>query len=124
MTSSDEPCRILVVDDDPLIRDTLRDVLAGEGHPTQTAGHGAAALPLIEAERPQIIVLDMRMPVMNGWDFARELKARGISIPILVLTASQDARTWAREIGAVDFLAKPCDLLDLLDKVGKLSART
>jgi DNA-binding response OmpR family regulator len=61
------------------------------------------------------------MPVMDGWSFARELRAIGCHPPIVVMTAAQDARRWAREIGARDFLAKPFDLDDLLAKVGSLS---
>ena len=112
-----------MVDDDRMIRETLRDAFAGEGYEIQTAEYGASALPLVESDPPEIIVLDMRMPVMDGWDFAEALRHRGITIPILVLTASQNARAWAREIRAADFLAKPCDLLDLLDKMERLHPR-
>ena len=113
-------CRILVVDDDVYVRDTLQDILEAEGYPVKTAEHGAAALPIVEGNQPEIVVLDMRMPVMDGWDFAKEIKDRGITIPILVLTAAQNAETWAREIGAADFVAKPFDLIDLLAKVQRL----
>jgi CheY-like chemotaxis protein len=54
------------------------------------------------------------MPVLNGWDFARILKEQGINLPILVMTAAQDAQRWAREIGAEGYVAKPFDLADLL----------
>jgi CheY-like chemotaxis protein len=62
----------------------------------------------------------MRMPTLDGWGFARALRARGFQVPILVMTAAQDARRWAREIDAEGFVAKPFDLLDLLDAVGRL----
>ena len=62
----------------------------------------------------------MRMPVMDGWGFARALRERGIKLPILVMTAAQDARRWAQEIDAEGYLAKPFDLLDLLSAVERL----
>jgi DNA-binding response OmpR family regulator len=59
----------------------------------------------------------MRMPVLDGWGFARELGARGMKVPIVVMTAAQDARRWADEIGADGYVAKPFDLTDLLAAV-------
>ena len=117
-----QPCRILVVDDDAGIRATLRDILESEGYPVLTAGNAARALPLVEAEQPGIIVLDMRMPVASGGDFAAALRARGVAIPILVLTAARDPAAVAREIGAADWVGKPFDVLDLLEQVARLDA--
>jgi CheY-like chemotaxis protein len=122
MAPARQPCRILVVDDDAGIRDTLRDILESEGYPVLTADNAARALALVEAAPPQVIVLDMRMPVASGWDFAAALRARGVAIPILVLTAARDPEAVAREIGAADFVGKPFDVLDLLEKVAKLDA--
>lgn len=62
----------------------------------------------------------MRMPVMDGWEFARQLHQRGIHLPILVMTAAPHARGWAEEIGAQGHLTKPFELDALLDAVGRV----
>jgi CheY-like chemotaxis protein len=68
----------------------------------------------IERERPRLILLDLRMPHMDGWELARELRARRAAIPIVVVTAAQNARQWAEDVGAEAYLAKPFDLEELL----------
>jgi CheY-like chemotaxis protein len=114
---------VLVVDDDPAILATVAETLELEGYPVVTARNGAEALRCIEGERPSLLLLDMRMPVLDGWGLARELRARGIAVPLLVMTAAQDARRWAEQIGAAGYLAKPFDLDDLLDTVARLRPR-
>lgn len=111
---------ILVIDDDPSIRAVLNDVLTEEGYHVQTAANGAEGLLAIEQSAPALILLDMRMPVLNGWGLADLLRARGLSIPIVVMTAARDARTWAQEAGAIGYIAKPFDLTELLDAVGRV----
>ena len=113
---------ILVVDDDPSILTTISEVRDLEGYPVQTATNGAEALRAVERARPSLILLDMRMPVLDGWGFARALQERGVKLPILVMTAAQNARRWAEEIGADGHIAKPFDLPDLLDAVERLRA--
>jgi two-component system chemotaxis response regulator CheY len=113
---------ILVVDDDDSIRSTVSEILNLEGYPVETAADGAEALRAVERSRPALVVLDMRMPVLDGWGFAQELKARGIRLPILVMTAAQNARHWAQEIGADGYVAKPFDLMDLLNAVERLTS--
>lgn len=109
---------VLVVDDDVEIREMLRIALTEEGYPVLVASDGAAALALVEQQRPGVILLDMRMPVMDGWAFARAYAARpGPHAPILVMTAAVDAGRWAREIGASAAIAKPFDLNHLLETV-------
>jgi CheY-like chemotaxis protein len=66
------------------------------------------------------VLLDMRMPILDGWDFASALRERGIILPILVMTAAQDARRWAQEIGAAGYVSKPFELLDLLTAVATI----
>jgi two-component system, chemotaxis family, chemotaxis protein CheY len=95
------------------------DILEFEGYEVEAAMDGAEGLEVLERIRPTLILLDMRMPVLNGWDFARIMKERGINVPVLVMTAAQDARRWAQEIGADGYIAKPFHLLDLLDSVEK-----
>lgn len=108
---------VLVVDDDPSIRGLVAEILESEGYVVQTAANGAEALPQILAARPAVVLLDMRMPVLDGWGLARELAARGVKVPVLVMTAARDARHWAAEIEADGYLAKPFELIDLLDAV-------
>jgi CheY-like chemotaxis protein len=111
---------ILVIDDDPAILSTVTDILEFEGYPVATATNGAEGLRYLEQQRPALVLLDMRMPVLDGWEFARILRDRGITLPIVVMTAAQVARRWAQEIGATGYLAKPFDLLELLTTVERL----
>lgn len=108
---------ILVVDDDEAILDVVSDVLRLEGYPVETAIDGEAALEAVERSRPLLVLLDMRMPRLDGWGFARALRERGIRLPILVMTAARDAAGWADEIGAEGYLAKPFDLAQLVEAV-------
>jgi len=108
---------ILVIDDDPAILSTVADILEFEGYAVERATNGAEGLALLERVRPRLVLLDMRMTVLDGWGFARALRERGITLPILVMTAAQDARRWAQEIGAQAYIAKPFDLSDLLTTV-------
>jgi CheY-like chemotaxis protein len=105
---------VLVVDDDSAILTTITEILELEGYPFITASDGAEALHRIAAEQPSLVLLDMRMPVLNGWEVARAVRERGIMVPIVVMTAAQDARLWSEQIGAAGYLAKPFDLDDLL----------
>jgi two-component system, chemotaxis family, chemotaxis protein CheY len=113
---------ILVIDDDPDVLSTVVDILEFEGYRVERATNGAEGLKVLERTLPRLVLLDMRMPVLNGWDFARILKERGIQLPILVMTAAQDARRWAQEIGAEGYISKPFELPDLLAAVERFRA--
>ncbi|HEV2125141.1 MAG TPA: response regulator [Chloroflexota bacterium] len=114
---------VLVVDDDPTIRETVVMVLEDEGYATVEAPHGAAALSLVQHHHPAVILLDMRMPVMDGWQFAQAYRELPLPhAPIVTMTAASDAGKWAAEIGANAVLAKPFEIDDLLDTVQKLVA--
>ena len=105
---------ILVVDDDASIRDLIAMALVGQGYEVEAAPHGAAALEIVGHTQPSMILLDMRMPVMDGWEFARVYRGQpGPHAPIIVLTAARDAGQRAAEISADGFLGKPFDLDDL-----------
>jgi two-component system chemotaxis response regulator CheY len=109
---------VLVVEDEESIRETIAGALAFEGYGVQTATNGLEALRSIEADgQPCVILLDMRMPVMDGWAFAREHRRRGNGAPIVCVTAAQDAGAWADEIRASAVVPKPFDLDDLLAAV-------
>jgi two-component system chemotaxis response regulator CheY len=116
-----EAAPILVVDDDPSIRTTVSDVLDLEGYRVVTAANGAEALEQVEQNLPLLVLLDMRMPVMDGWGFARAVASRGLKLPILVMTAADNARAWAEEIGADGYVAKPFDLTDLIAAIERLA---
>lgn len=115
---------ILVVDDDSSILDTVTAILNMEGYHVATATNGAEALEKVSRYQPSVVLLDMRMPVLDGWGFAAEMKARGESTPIIVMTAAHDARRWAKEIGAAAFVAKPFAIPDLLTTIERFAAPT
>jgi CheY-like chemotaxis protein len=109
--------RVLVVDDEPHIRATVSAMLETEGYAVDEAANGADALHAVEQRAPDVILLDMRMPVLDGWGFARELRRRGHRTPIVVMTAARDAARWAGEVAAATFVAKPFGLDDLITAV-------
>jgi len=111
---------ILVVDDDASILATIQEILEFEGYPVQTATNGAEALLAVERRPPSLVLLDMRMPVLDGWGFIDGLRERGMAFPVLVMTAAQDTRRWAEDVGAAGYLAKPFELSDLLAAVERL----
>ena len=112
--------RILVVDDDDAIRDFVREALEFEGYPVETVADGAEALAAIERDPPGLMLLDMRMPVLDGWGVVEALRQREIRLPVVVMTAAQDARRWAEEVGAAAHLAKPFEIDDLFGVVDRL----
>jgi len=110
--------RVLVVEDDDGIRDLVDLVLSSAGYEVLTASDGAAALQVIGTVHPDLVLLDMRMPVMDGWEFARRYRARPEPhAPIVVLTAARDAAQRAAEIDANGYLGKPFDMTELLAMV-------
>src|SRR5688500_90776 len=110
---------VLVVDDDTSILDTVSSILTGEGYYVVSAATGEEALEAVARKQPALMLLDMRMPVMDGWAVARALRERGIKVPIVVMTAAESAKRWADEVGAEGFLAKPFGLDDLLATVAR-----
>jgi CheY-like chemotaxis protein len=117
--------RILVVDDDTSIRSFVEMALDSEGYVVSTATNGAQALAVTDQVQPDLILLDMRMPIMDGWTFARMYReqARGPKAPIVVITAATDAGERAAEIQADGYLGKPFDLDELLGLVQKYTTR-
>lgn len=106
--------RILVIDDDTDIRQVITYTLADEGYEIDEAADGESALEIIAERHPDVIILDMKMPGTDGWEFAKRYHERyNHQAPIIVLTAARDAGTHALEINAESFMAKPFDL-DLL----------
>jgi len=115
--------RILVVDDDTSIRSFVEMALDGEGYAVSTANNGAQALVVTGEVQPDLILLDMRMPIMDGWTFARRYRDQaGPHAPIVVITAATDAGERAAEIQADGYLGKPFDLDELLGLVSRYTA--
>ncbi len=113
---------ILVVDDDPDILQTLALCLSTEGYRVVMASNGQEALQTLTRERPACILLDLMMPVMDGWQFVAELEAKNIrTAPLLILSADRAVQAHAAKLHADAFLAKPFDLDDLLGKVQQLT---
>jgi two-component system, chemotaxis family, chemotaxis protein CheY len=108
---------ILVVDDEPTIREMVAEVLESEGYAVMTAANGSEALGVVSEHPPSLVILDLWMPVLDGPGFARELDARGLDVPIVVMTASYLAKPIAGDMGARCVLRKPFELADLLDAV-------
>jgi two-component system chemotaxis response regulator CheY len=105
------------VDDDPSIVAVVSEILSAEGHDVVSAENGAEALAKVNGEA--LVLLDMRMPVLDGWGFARQYRAAGKSSPIVVMTAAENARRWADEIGADGYLAKPFEIDTLIAAVAR-----
>jgi len=108
---------ILVVEDDLSILSAVAEVLEMEGYTVEMARNGAEGLTVLEKVRPSLILLDMRMPIMNGWEFAQAMQQRDLKVPTLVMTAAQDAKRWSQEIGADGYVSKPFHIEDLLSTV-------
>jgi DNA-binding response OmpR family regulator len=103
---------ILVVDDEPLIADLLRTYLTGLGYEVEVAMNGGDALMLAELNRPDAVILDLKLPDMSGAEILGRLRAADDSIPVLMLTANTDEAV-ARGLlkaGALDYICKPVRL--------------
>lgn len=116
---------ILAVDDSRTIRDLIDFVLTGAGYRTVTAVDGADGLEKLKALKPDLVITDLNMPKMNGYDFIRNARAAPTTaaVPILVLTTEADDITKAkvRELGANGWIAKPFNPTQLLDTVKRVS---
>jgi len=117
--------RVLVVDDDRAIRESLERVLRLEGYEPDIAVDGAAALSKIRERQPDVVVLDLMMPGVDGLTAARVLRAEKNKVPILMLTARTETsdRVAGLDAGADDYLAKPFELDELLARVRALLRR-
>jgi DNA-binding response OmpR family regulator len=114
--------RVLVIDDDPSIRQVIAYALNDAGYDVDEAADGQAALELVGRQHPDIILLDMKMPRMDGWQFAKLYRERyGHRTPIIVLTAAQDAAQRAADVAAASAVAKPFDLDVLVERVAAIA---
>jgi two-component system response regulator MprA len=118
--------RILVVDDEPAVRTSLESALRFDGYEVAAVGDGMAALDDAESDAPDLIILDVLMPRLDGIQTVRRLRARGDMVPVLLLTA-RDAmgdRVLGLDAGADDYLVKPFGLEELLARVRALLRRS
>lgn len=120
------PARILIVDDEPAVREALRRSLVFEGYATELAVDGLDAVERVAAHRPDMIVLDVLMPRMDGLTAARRMRASGVTVPILMLTARDTVgdRVTGLDAGADDYLVKPFELDELLARIRALLRRS
>lgn len=110
---------VMVIDDDAATARMISLALREDGYAVQSACDGQDALGKLEPGAPDVIVLDLEMPRMDGRSFYRELRARGLETPVVIVSA-YDACAGQRELGADTYLAKPFDPDDLLQKVRAL----
>lgn len=126
--------KILVVDDDPDIRDVLEELLEGEGYEVITANNGEDGLEAVKKENPDLMILDLLMPVMDGFAVCKQLKdprwSKWKGLPILILTSVREEvsqRRYELETGLSldvdDYVEKPIEPDVVLDRVQKLLAR-
>jgi len=117
--------RVLVVDDDPEVVDAVGEALQGDGYRVETATDGATALKSVLEAPPDLIVLDVRMPNLNGWEFCEIVRRQSHTrdVPVLFLTACTEVRDQitAMQVGGSDHLSKPFRLAALRDKVRSLT---
>lgn len=117
--------RVLVVEDDTAIVDFVRAALEDEGYAVASAKHGAVALEIAETFRPDVILLDLRMPIMDGWSFVEHYR-RKVSDPgsIVLLSGVHESREIAENLRADAVLPKPVDLDVLLATVHRCVSET
>jgi two-component system response regulator MprA len=117
---------ILVIDDDEKITSMLRRGLAFEGYDARTARNGGEGLDALRQHEPDLVVLDIMMPVMDGWEVCRRLRESGSRVPVLMLTAKDEVSDRVRglDAGADDYLVKPFALEELLARVRALLRRS
>jgi two-component system response regulator MprA len=118
--------RVLVVDDDPAVRDSLARTLRFEGHEVETAADGGEALAAVAVREPDAMILDVSMPVLDGLGTCQRLRADGILVPVLMLTARDSVgdRVAGLDAGADDYLVKPFALQELLARLRALLRRS
>jgi CheY-like chemotaxis protein len=119
---SSRPARVVLIDDDVFVRRLLRMTLPAEDFEISEAADGDIALAVAEVQRPDLVLLDWRMPTVSGETVLTELKARYPHVAVVVLTVEGEQRSRAGELGADAFLTKPFSPLELLRTVEQLLA--
>lgn len=115
--------RVLVIDDDDEVCEVLREALTDEGFAVATVPHGAAALDLVKHHQPAVIILDLRMPIMDGWSFAEQYRRTAKpAASLILLSAIRDLDEAAKRIGATAWIAKPFELEEVVQKIERCIA--
>jgi DNA-binding response OmpR family regulator len=117
--------RILIVEDDPAILRGLKDNLLVESYEVLTAGDGEAGYRMIREHKPDLIILDLMLPRMSGYEVCRKVREEGINTPILMLTARGEEadRVLGLDLGADDYVTKPFSIRELLARVRAIVRR-
>ena len=120
-----EPKRVLVVDDDDVIRETVAEALALEGYEVATATNGIDALEHLRTSHLDVVLIDLMMPMMNGWEFLKACREQKLcnGTAVLVMSAYRRLGEEAPNLGARACIAKPFDLEVLLGAVDRLARR-
>jgi two-component system response regulator MprA len=118
--------RVLVVDDEPAVRESIARSLRFDGHEVDLAANGLAAIDSLTTQRPDVVVLDVMMPVLDGIQTCRRLRAIGDRVPVLMLTAKRavNDRVAGLDAGADDYLVKPFEWEELLARLRALLRRS
>jgi DNA-binding response OmpR family regulator len=118
--------KVLVVEDDPAIQQGLKDVLQFEGYDVLTASDGETGYRLVHEKKPELVILDLMLPAIGGFEVCRKLRGENISTPILMLTArgEESDRVSGLDLGADDYMTKPFSVRELLARVRALLRRT
>ena len=115
MRQNGELKKVLVIDDDDELADVVRQVLRDAGYSVATVRHGAAALELVRHISPDLILLDLTMPIMDGWSFVAQYRRHGkTEARIVLLTGNSHAPEIAETLSADGYVTKPFDLTDLM----------
>ncbi len=117
--------KILLIEDDPAVAESLRDALRQEGYQVSWTAYGVEGIRLTQAENPHLILLDIRLPDISGFDVARQMRQMDMRQPILMLTARQDEmdKVLGLELGADDYITKPFSLRELLSRIRAMLRR-
>ncbi|MEV8088416.1 response regulator transcription factor [Streptomyces nigra] len=123
-TSGGAGARVLVVDDDPTVAEIVSGYLDRAGYVVDRAGDGPAALAAAAARRPDLVVLDLMLPGMDGLEVCRRMRGQG-PVPVIMLTArgDEDDRILGLEVGADDYVTKPFSPRELVLRVGSVLRR-
>ena len=120
------PKRILVIEDDAGIQMSLKDELESEGYAVSTAGDGERGMELVRQENPDLVILDVMLPLLDGYEVCKTLRAEGIATPLIMLTVKDREidRVLGLELGADDYVTKPFSLRELVARVRAHLRRT
>ena len=105
---------ILIVEDERPLQQAMTAALRTKGYRVVSAHNGSDAIALAEVHAPSLVILDLQMPVLDGWGFAHALRRRGQEVPIVIITGGLEAACSADEMGAIGYLQKPFRLGQLL----------